>query len=245
MSDLDATTIKKLAAQLNKIARQPIDPVALGGDLERCAALYFFARHCEDHRAPMSKSRDWLSKALCRTKPLRTALEALTAAEHRYLIFIMADAVERLPDIKEEITERQKAQQPDGLGESEHVTAYDIAVNHLLGVIRDLQKMERWLDVALKHVNEVTGRRRRPPEVCLPILVNGLADIYERHTRRRATTIYYARADKRGSPFVDLVESVVAELEPGKKRYALADTVKNILKERKRAQSEDDPLPLT
>jgi hypothetical protein len=43
MSDLDAATIKELATQLTKIAGRPINAEGLNGDLECCAALYFFA----------------------------------------------------------------------------------------------------------------------------------------------------------------------------------------------------------
>ena len=245
MSNLDAATIKELAAQLAENVGQPIDPTALGADLEGCATRYLFARLCEGHRSPMSKSRDFLGKVLRRTKSLRAALEEMTAIEHRYVTFIMADAYKGLPDIKEEVVERQKAQEPDELGEIDPVTPYDVFAYEVLGLIRDLQKIERRLNVAFKHVDEVTRRQRRPPEVCLPMLVNDLASVYQSHTRRRPTTIYRENTRERGGPFVKFVETVIAALEPGKKRVALADTVKNVLRERKRAQSGDDPPSLT
>ena len=135
-------------------------------------------------------------------------------------------------------------QDPDGLGESYAATSYDVFAADVLGLIRNLQRMERRWDVALKHVSDVTKRKRRPPEVCLPMLVNDLANVYQHHTGRRATVTYNAITDEMGGPFLELVKAVVTELEPEKERSALAKTVKNILKERKRAQSEYDPLDL-
>lgn len=233
MSDLDAATIKELAARLDKVAGRSIDPEGLGEDLKRCAARYLFARDCEGRHAPMSKSRDLLGKVLRRTKSLRAALKELTEIEHRQATFIMGEAYRGLPEIDEELVERQKMREPDDLGESDPVTPYDVAADDVLRLLRGLEKMERRLDAAFKRVDQATRGRRRPPESCLSVLVGDLASVYERHTGHAAGTSYDYSRRTRSGPFVRFVEAFLKHLEPDTERRAVGQTVRDILVERR------------
>ena len=74
MSDLDAATIKELAARLAKRAGRSVDPTVLERELEKCAAHYGFCRYCSEKSARRSDSRKALKQALAHASKLRTAL---------------------------------------------------------------------------------------------------------------------------------------------------------------------------
>ena len=126
MSDLDAITINELAAQLTKVAGRSVDATVLGRELEECAVRYGFCRFCSELPVRWSESRKTLKQALTYASKLRAALETLATPKHHGVTFVIADAYAAIPEVAEELTERQKDQVVDEFGVLEPVTPPDV-----------------------------------------------------------------------------------------------------------------------
>jgi len=214
--------IRELIRQLKKVAGHAItDTNQIGSTLEDCAVKYFSFKAYID-ASPRSGTIVSIYKNLtASTTNAREIVEALL--KNDYVARPMLGA----------IFEKVSPNDP-GVSQGNR--------GHLMEMLKQLSRLEEWSDqareIAVKEAETDKGGGRQ--KSALPLLIEELADLYEETTGKKATTTFkaYRDHDQRGGKFVDFVKSVLAIVEPGKERKALAQTIHvTLTKRRKRTGS--------